>query len=48
MIKPLRAFLLLGLLIVGTAARAEFVVQITSGQSEATPIAIGQLSPTIA
>ena len=40
MIKPLRAFLLLGLLIVGTAARAEFVVQITSGQSEATPIAI--------
>jgi TolB protein len=40
MIKPFRAFFLLGLLTVGAAARAEFVVQITSGQSEATPIAI--------
>jgi len=40
MIKPFRALFLLGLLTVGAAARAEFVVQITSGQSEATPIAI--------
>jgi len=40
MIKPFRALLLLGLLTLGAAARAEFVVQITSGQSESTPIAI--------
>jgi len=43
MINPLsalRALFVLVLLTVGGAARAEFVVQITSGQSEATPIAI--------
>jgi TolB protein len=40
MTKAFRAFFFLGLLTVAAAARAEFVVKITSGQSEATPIAI--------
>jgi TolB protein len=40
MIKPFRLLPLLALLALCAAARAEFVVQVTRGQSEATPIAI--------
>jgi len=40
MIKPFRAFFVLGLLAFSAMSHAAFVVQITSGQSEATPIAI--------
>ena len=40
MIKPLRALQILAVLAYCSAARAEFVVEITRGQSEAIPIAV--------
>jgi len=40
MIKPLRVLQILAVLVFCSAARAEFVVEITRGQSEAIPIAV--------